>query len=48
MGCAAVGEPYTLAIVWRLRLAERYPTLRLLVDVTDAGPEGMPRAAEAC
>jgi chemotaxis methyl-accepting protein methylase len=48
VGCAAVGELYTLAIVWRLRLAERYPTLRLLADATDADPEAIARAAEAC
>jgi chemotaxis protein methyltransferase CheR len=47
-GCASGEEPYTLAILWRLRLAQRHPDLvfRMLATDTDEGLLG--RAASAC
>jgi chemotaxis protein methyltransferase CheR len=38
-GCAYGEEPYTLAIVWRLRMEPRFPSLRIHIVATDAEPE---------
>jgi chemotaxis protein methyltransferase CheR len=48
VGCAAGEEPYTVAIVWRLRVASRFPGLRLRVVATDVDPEMIARAEQAC
>jgi chemotaxis protein methyltransferase CheR len=48
VGCAAGEEPYTIAIIWRLRIASRFPGLRLRIVATDADPEMIARATEAC
>jgi chemotaxis protein methyltransferase CheR len=47
-GCASGEEPYTLAILWRLRLAERYPNLAFRVLATDVDDALLGRAASAC
>jgi chemotaxis protein methyltransferase CheR len=47
-GCAAGEEPYTLAIIWRLRVAPRLSGLRARIVATDAEPEMIARAAGAC
>jgi chemotaxis protein methyltransferase CheR len=47
-GCASGEEPYTLAILWRLRLAERHPGLAFRVLATDVDKELLGRAAIAC
>jgi len=47
-GCASGEEAYTLSILWRLRLAERYPQLDLRVLATDIDPTLLKRATTAC
>ncbi len=48
-GCASGEEPYTLAILWQLRLAVRYASrLQLRVLGTDLDPILLDRAAAAC
>lgn len=46
--CASGEEPYTLSILWTLRLADRFPGLRLRVLATDTDERvlGRARAAE--
>jgi chemotaxis protein methyltransferase CheR len=47
-GCAAGEEPYTLALLWHLALAARFPDRRLEVVATDADPASIERARLAC
>lgn len=47
-GCAAGEEPYTLAILWHLRLKARFPALRFHVLATDIAPGLLERAAVGC
>jgi len=47
-GCAAGEEPYTLSILWKLRLARRYPRLSLRVVATDIDVLATQRAERAC
>jgi chemotaxis protein methyltransferase CheR len=47
-GCAAGEEPYTLAMLWRLRLAPQFPAIGLKILATDADPQAIERAAKAC
>lgn len=47
-GCAAGEEPYTVAMIWRLRVASRFPALRLRVLATDIDPEMIRRARTGC
>ncbi|MEW5848192.1 MAG: CheR family methyltransferase [Myxococcota bacterium] len=46
-GCASGEEPYTLAILWKLALQPRFPTLSLDVTATDANPQVLARARAA-
>jgi chemotaxis protein methyltransferase CheR len=48
VGCAAGEEPYTLAILWRLRVAPRFPGMRLRIVATDIDPGLIEQAARAC
>jgi chemotaxis protein methyltransferase CheR len=43
-GCAGGEEPYTLAIIWRLRLAMQFPAIRLRIVATDVDPLAIHRA----
>jgi chemotaxis protein methyltransferase CheR len=47
VGCASGEEPYTLAIVWGLTLAQTYPALELRVLATDRHQPVLARAARA-
>jgi len=47
-GCAAGEEPYTLAMVWRLAVAPRFPAVGLRIVASDADPHAIERAHEAC
>jgi chemotaxis protein methyltransferase CheR len=47
-GCAAGEEPYTLAIIWKQRLAEKYPTLEFRVVATDIDHQAIQRGARGC
>lgn len=46
-GCASGEEPYTLAILWHLSLTRRFPTVRLMIEATDADPVMLARARSA-
>ncbi len=46
-GCASGEEPYTLAIVWELALAARFPDTELEVLATDVEPAVLERARAA-
>ena len=43
-GCASGEEPYSLGILWRLKLASRFPSLALRVIATDVDAELLQRA----
>jgi len=47
-GCAGGEEPYTLAMLWHLRLRPRFPRLTLHVLATDIEPQLLERAARGC
>ncbi len=47
IGCASGEEPYTMAILWQLALADRYPELGLRGLATDADPHMIERARAA-
>jgi len=48
-GCASGEEPYTLSILWQLRLSARYSSrLRLRVLATDIDPVLLARAVAGC
>jgi len=46
-GCASGEEPYTLALVWALALAGRFPGLELVVLATDVDEAVLRRAEQA-
>jgi chemotaxis protein methyltransferase CheR len=47
-GCASGEEPYSLAMLWRFELADRYADVVLRVLATDADPAAVARAQVAC
>lgn len=47
-GCASGEEPYTLALQWRMTLAQRFPELGLRVLGTDVDATLLERARNAC
>jgi chemotaxis protein methyltransferase CheR len=47
IGCASGEEPYTLAVLWTLTLAHRYPALRLRILGTDVDERVLARARVA-
>lgn len=47
-GCASGEEPYTLALLWKLEVAERFPDLRLEILATEINPRLLERAHSAC
>jgi chemotaxis protein methyltransferase CheR len=47
-GCAGGEEPYTLALIWKQRLASRYPALGFHVVATDSDPRAIQRAQRGC
>lgn len=47
-GCGSGEEPYSLSILWRLKLAGRFPDVDLRIVATDAGREVLERARAAC
>lgn len=46
--CASGEEPYTLAVLWHLRIAPLFPSLALRVVGTDINPRGLDRARVGC
>jgi len=47
-GCASGEEPYTLALLWRFRIAPAHPDVGLHIIATDADPNLLLRARQAC
>ena len=47
-GCASGEEPYTLSLLWHLRLKADFPGLDMHVLATDVDPELLKRAKRAC
>lgn len=47
-GCASGEEPYTLALLWRLVLRQRFPGLAQQILATDVDPLLLRRAQRAC
>lgn len=47
-GCAGGEEPYTLAIIWKQRLALRFPTVGFRVIATDIDAQAIRRAERGC
>jgi chemotaxis protein methyltransferase CheR len=47
-GCGSGEEPYSLALLWSLRLARSFPSLSLAVVATDAEQQLLERAARGC
>jgi chemotaxis protein methyltransferase CheR len=48
IGSSLGEEPYTLAIIWKLRLQSRFPDLRLEIIATDVESTMIQRARRAC
>jgi chemotaxis protein methyltransferase CheR len=46
IGCASGEEPYTLAILWKVGMASRFPALGLHILATDADARALERARE--
>ena len=47
-GCASGEEPYTLSMVWRLRLQSAFPQLALSIVATDMDATMLKRAEKGC
>jgi len=47
-GCASGEEPYTLTLLWRFALQDRYPGLQLAILATDTELTLLTRARQAC
>jgi chemotaxis protein methyltransferase CheR len=48
VGCAGGEEPYTLAILWKQRLALQFPKLDFRIVATDIDREAIQRGARGC
>ena len=47
-GCGSGEESYTLAILWAIELQSQFPELSIEIIATDADPDVMRRARDAC
>lgn len=47
-GCASGEEPYTLALIWEVRLRPRFPGMGLRIVATDSDAEVLRRARAGC
>lgn len=47
-GCASGEEPYSVAILWRLQLEQRFPDMELLILATDTDRNLLGRGRKAC
>ena len=47
-GCGSGEEPYTLALLWRLRLSEQFTGLGIRIVATDSDANMIRRGGEAC
>jgi chemotaxis protein methyltransferase CheR len=47
-GCGAGEEPYTLNLLWRFSMQQRFPQIALRILATDIDPQQLDRAITAC
>jgi len=48
IGCAAGEEPYSLFLLWKLKLQAQFPTVRLVILATDIDDQAIARAQRGC
>lgn len=48
LGCASGEEPYSLSLLWKLKLQAQFPTVRLLILATDIDDQAIARARQGC
>lgn len=48
IGCAGGEEPYSLALLWKLKLQTRFPAVRLVILATDIDEQAVARAQRGC
>ena len=47
VGCCSGEEPYTMALIWKVRVQQQWPHIRLEVMATDVDPKLIQRAKKA-
>ena len=48
IGCASGEEPYSLSLLWKLKLQARFPTVQLVILATDIDEQAVARAQRGC
>lgn len=48
LGCAAGEEPYSLSLLWKLKLQAQFSTVRLVILATDIDDRAIARAQQGC
>lgn len=48
LGCASGEEPYSLSLLWKLKLQAQFPTVRLVILATDIDDRAITRAKQGC
>jgi chemotaxis protein methyltransferase CheR len=48
IGCAGGEEPYSLSLLWKLKLQAQFPTVRLVIRATDIDDQAIGRAQRGC
>jgi chemotaxis protein methyltransferase CheR len=48
IGCAGGEEPYSLSLLWKLKLQAQFPTVRLVIRATDIDDRAIARAQQGC
>jgi len=48
LGCAAGEEPYSLSLLWKLKIQTQFPTVRLIALATDIDDQSIARARRGC
>lgn len=48
LGCAAGEEPYSLSLLWRLKLQKSFPSVQIMILSTDIDDQAIARAVEGC
>lgn len=48
IGCAGGEEPYSLSLLWKLKLQAQFPTVRLVTLATDIDEQAVARARRGC
>jgi chemotaxis protein methyltransferase CheR len=48
IGCAAGEEPYSLSLIWKLKLQAQFPNVQLVILATDIDEQAITRAQQGC